>query len=298
MTVTIREARIPKVSDLVSVWAVIRRYKALVIGIVIAFTLAALDVAFLTRPVYRASVVLIPADTNDSSAGLGAMLGDLGGLATLAGLNLGGADITVEALATLQSRQFTEEFVKENILLPVLFADDWDAETKSWIVTGADIPTLSDAYSLFDSRIRRAVEDKKTRLVTVEIDWRDRVAAADWANKLVGKLNEVMRTRAIREADASVAYLQQELAKTDMAALQQAIYRLIEAQVQRRTVAAVRPEFAFRVLDPAVPSDPDDFIRPRRALYLVAGPVAGLLFAVFLVLTIDFFRREFAREGP
>lgn len=284
-------------SDLGSVWAVLRNNKILVIGIVIAFTVAALAAAFLTRPVYRASVVLIPADAGDSPAGLGAMLGDLGGLATLAGLNLGGADITVEALATLRSRQFTEEFVEHNDLLPVLFANDWDAEAKSWRVTGADVPTLWDAYRLFDRKIRRAVEDKKTGLVTVEVDWTDRVAGADWANELVGKLNDVMRTRAIREADASVAYLQQELTKTDVVALQQAIYRLIETHIKRRTVATVRPEFAFRVLDPAVPRDPDDFIRPMRALYLVAGPVAGLLFAVFLVLAIDFLRREFAREG-
>jgi hypothetical protein len=290
-----QEAQLRGATDLRSVWDVLHHNRILVIGIVIAFTAAALAASFLTRPIYRAVVVLIPADTGDSPARFGAMLGDLGGLATLAGLDLGGADITVEALATLRSRQFTEAFVEQNNLLPVLFADDRNTATNSWKVAGADVPTLWDAYRLFDRKVRRAVEDKKTGLVTVEIDWTDRVAAANWANKLVERLNDVMRTRTIREAEASIAYLQQELTKTDIVALQQAIYRQIEAHVKRRTVAAVRPEFAFRVLDPAAPPDPDDFIRPKRALYLVAGPVAGLLFAVFLVLAIDFLRRELAR---
>jgi uncharacterized protein involved in exopolysaccharide biosynthesis len=295
MSLPSQEAQLRGATDLRSVWDVLHHNKILVIGIVIAFTAAALAASFLTRPIYRAVVVLIPADTGDSPASFGAMLGDLGGLVTLAGLDLGGADVTVEALATLRSRQFTEAFVEQNNLLPVLFADDRNTATNSWKVAGADVPTLWDAYRLFDRKVRRAVEDKKTGLVTVEIDWTDRVAAANWANKLVERLNDVMRTRTIREAEASIAYLQQELTKTDIVALQQAIYRQIEAHVKRRTVAAVRPEFAFRVLDPAAPPDPDDFIRPKRALYLVAGPVAGLLFAVFLVLAIDFLRRELAR---
>jgi uncharacterized protein involved in exopolysaccharide biosynthesis len=297
MTAMTPEPQMGATSDLMSVWVVLRKNKFLVIGIVTVFTVAALAAAFLTRPVYRASVLLIPAETGDSPVELGAMLGDLGGLASLAGLNLGGANITVEALATLRSRQFTEEFVEQNDLLPTLFADDWDVASGTWKVSGDDVPTLWDAYQLFDRKIRRAVEDKKTGLVRVEIDWTDRVAAAAWANELVARLNEVLRTRAIREADASVEYLQQELKKTDVVQLQQAIYRLIEANVKRRTVATVRPEFAFRVLDPAAPPDPDDFVQPKRALYLIAGPVAGLLFAVCLVLAVDYLRRELVAAG-
>lgn len=288
--------RLGETINLGSVWAVLSRNSKLVAAIVVTFTLAAVAVAFLTRPVYRASVVVIPADTGDSPANLGAMLGDLGGLAALAGLDFDSTDITVEAVATLRSRKFTEDFVEQYRLLPVLFADDWDASAGTWADTAAGAHTLWDAFRLFDRKIRRVIEDKKTGLVTVEIDWTDRVAAADWANNLVGKLNDVLRSQAIREADASVEYLQQELAKTDVVALQQAIYRQIETHIKRRTVAAVRPEFAFRVLDPAAPADADDFVRPKRALYLVAGPVVGLLFAVFLVLAIDFLRRELASQ--
>lgn len=280
------------ITDLATAWRILCASKWLVASIVAVFTIGAVAAAFLTRPVYRARVVMIPADSDESPASLGAMLGNLGGLAALGGINLGGGDNSVEAIAMLRSRQFAEDFISQKQLVPRLFHRKWDSEREAWTVTGDDVPTDWDAWRYFDRKVRRVSDDKRSGLVVLEIDWIDAAEAATWANELVARLNETMRARMLAEAGASIRHLEQELARTNVVALQQAISRLIETYVKKQTVATIRPEFAFRVVDPAAAPDDDDFIRPKRALYLVAGPVAGLLVALFVVLMREFLRRE------
>ena len=59
--------------------------------------------------------------------------GQFGGLASLAGIDLKPDDRTAEAMALLESRQFTESFLTERPPAAlVLFASRWDVEEKRW----------------------------------------------------------------------------------------------------------------------------------------------------------------------
>jgi hypothetical protein len=122
-------------------------------------------------------------------------------------------------------------------------------------------------------------------MITVSIDWTDRIAAASWANELVSRLNVEMRQREIARADAAVGYLEKEFDTTTAVATREAIGRLIESQVKQRMLASVTPEFAFRVIDPAVPPDKDEIHFPNKFLMALAGPVVGFMFGVMLVLS-------------
>lgn len=258
-----------------------------VVSIVILTTVVAGAAAFLMKPVYRASVTLFPVDTSASAlSGLNTMSGGLGSLASLAGLNIGSAKNSVEAIATLKSRQFTENFIRENQLLTRLYSNRWDSTALKW-QDSRDRPTMYEGYKLFDKRIRRVTEDPKTGLVTLDIDWIDSAEAARWANDLVKRINEVMRQRTISEATASLTLLKQELNSTTEVPLQQAISSTIESNIKRRTLAIVRPEYAFTVVDPAEAVDKDKFIRPNRALYIASGLVIGILLSIGLVLWLD-----------
>lgn len=273
----------------IGLWRMMVDRRVSVLVIVFLCTLAAAAAALFMKPVYRATVVLVPAEsTNPIGSGLTSMLGDLGGLASLAGLALKSDETTVESIALLESRQFTESFIRDNGLLARLYRNRWDAEHSRWRVHWwSDAPTVYDAYRRFDRKIRRVVEDKKTGVVTLDIDWTDAEEGARWANELVRRLNEAMRSRAIAEADQSIALLTTESSGTDVAELKQAIARLIEAQLQVRTLANVRSDYAFRVVDPAAPPGHDDFVRPQRALYLVLGPIIGLMIAAGFVVICD-----------
>ena len=246
-----------------------------------AFTTAAFGIT----PIYRASTILIPAKFDHDAGSGGSSLGGIGGVASLVGFNLGGGDsFTEEAIAVLRSREFTDKFINDLNLMPVLYSKQWDTASGKWKVDEKNRPTPARAFAYFDRKIRFIDQEKKTSLMTLSVDWRERTVAARWANELVDRLNAEMRKREIARADSAVGYLEKEFDSTTAVATRAAISRLIEAQVKQRMLATVTPEFAFRVIDPAVPPDIDDRYYPNRIALIFAGPILGLLFGVVCVL--------------
>lgn len=239
--------------------------------------------AFLMKPIYRASTVLIPVSMEEMSLGnaMGSAVGQLSGLASLAGITLGGSDSSIEeALAVLRSCDFTAAFITEYDLMPKLFEKKWNAKIGAWKVRVKKRPTIPKACDYFARKVRTLTRDKRTGLVLLQIDWKDRNEAALWANIMVGRLNAEMRNRAIEHANASLTYLEKELAATKVVETRQAINRLIEGQIQRRMLANVTEEYAFRVVDSAMPPDVDDPVRPKKKLFVAIGLLLGLLAGV------------------
>jgi LPS O-antigen subunit length determinant protein (WzzB/FepE family) len=265
----------------------IRQRKVWLLMSVLAFSLLFAAVAFLSRPIYRATVVLAPSGTErlGLNAGIGGA-GSLSGLAQLAGLSLGSlGSSTEEALAVLQSRQLTETFLTDNLLLPILYASKWNAEKQVWVVPKDKQPNLAIAFKYFDRKIRTVSNDRRTGLIRLSIEWTDADRAAEWANILVALVNAEMRSRARLEAEASVRHLENELTTTANIETRQAISRLLEAQVNRRMIATVTNDYAFRVIDAAMAPDARDFVRPRRLAMLILGPLLGAIFGVGLILS-------------
>jgi len=260
--------------------------RRLVIAITLVSTALATILALLMTPVYRSTALLVPVSQEQENQGLSAIAGQFGGLAQLAGLNLGsGGSSKDEAIALLKSRGFTEQFIQSENLLPILFDGKWDAGQNKWKSDDSDkIPTLNDGYRLFDRKIRRVTEDRKTSLVTLTIDWKDRELAARWAQLLIERVNQSMRERAVEESQRSLSYLNQELLKTEAAEVRQAIYRLIENQIKTIMWANVRDQYSFRVLDPPAVADKDDPVRPRRAVMIVIGFLLGGFIALLTAL--------------
>jgi uncharacterized protein involved in exopolysaccharide biosynthesis len=265
---------------------------------VVAFSVLLVVVAFVTEPVYRADVVLAPARSNLGGGGLlSSALGQFGGLASLAGIEIGSSDAeTEEALAVIQSRQFTEKFINDRQLMPKLFRSRWDAANETWKGSQKSWPTPAKAAKYFDKKIRRIFRDRKSGLITLQVDWRDRAEAAKWANDLAKEINLEMRRRAIANATAYVSYLEEEFKKTDAVATRDAISRLIESQVKQRMLATVNQEYAFQVVSAALPPDSNDFVKPRRLVLIAAGPVVGFFVALFAIILIETFRAARARS--
>jgi uncharacterized protein involved in exopolysaccharide biosynthesis len=243
-----------------------------VLGAVLAAVLA-----FRMTPVYVASVVMLPADSGRSGVGGGSSRSAVGNLVALAGIDLSAANSTLkEALVVLRSRKFADDFIRDKSLVPVLFSSLWDAKSGRWKVPDREQPTPANAYSYFNNDIRTVIENEDAGAVTLQIFWTDRQAAADWANELVARLNAEMRRRAIADADASLGYLRRELETTPLIETRTAINRLIETQINKRMLANVNSEYAFRVVDPAVAPDDGDVVRPRKLVMIMIGAFLGL----------------------
>jgi uncharacterized protein involved in exopolysaccharide biosynthesis len=272
--------------DLFELWRALTRRKWLIALITVVATAAATAYAFLATPVYRAEVVMASVSGEADSRTLAGMSQQFGGLASLVGIDLGGRDDEgAISIATLKSREFTIAFLRDNNLLPVLFERDWDPVAQRWNLDDPkEIPTEWDAFKLFDEKVRKVSQDKKTNLVTLSVEWRDRELAARWAGELVVRVNRHRQQEAIREAEKSIAYLNEQSRKTTVTELQQAIYRLIEAQTKKIMLANTREQYAFKVIDPAVAPDQDDIVRPKRPLVIALGFVGGGLLGVVAAL--------------
>jgi uncharacterized protein involved in exopolysaccharide biosynthesis len=256
------------------------RWKMLLV-LVLAPTLAAVVLAVVSPRRYEAEVVALPRGSQDRSGLLNSLGGSLGGLAAIAGLNIGDGAQRAEAVQMLQSRILARNFIHDNNLLPELFAADWDKGRQRWRKRPH---TMNDAVQYFDRRIRSVIEDRRTGLVSVRITWRDPVQAAAWANELIRRANAELRRRAVMRAQGSIDYLKREARNADTVEIQQTLYRLMEDQYKTLLLANVSDDYAFSIIDPAVAADPEQYVSPRMSLYVAAGLFLGLLLSAVAAL--------------
>ncbi len=247
--------------DLGALWVVLTGYKVVIASVAAVCVAVAVVVALVTTPVYRAEVVIT--EVRDNMSSMGALAGQLGGLASLAGVNLADDGPGRDARALLQSRGLVEAFITRYKLLPELYKD----ATKA--------PTMWLAVRKFRDSILAIREDTRKGVTTVSVTWTDAEVAARWANDIVGLVNELLRARAIEESRRNIAYLNEQIAKTSVVELQRVMYNLVETETKTLMLANVRQEYAFQVVDPAVA--PEVRIRPKRTLIVLFGLVLGVL---------------------
>jgi uncharacterized protein involved in exopolysaccharide biosynthesis len=280
-----------EIISLLELWRILRSYKKMILATTLLGFLATAIAALLMTPVYRAEVVLAPVTESEDRTRLLGPLGELSGIAALAGADLQRGGRKNEAIAVLQSRLLTEKFIKDEKLLPVLFGDRWVGDdSKADGAASADAPTLSEAYELFDEKIRRVYEDRKTGMVVLAVEWEDPLLAASWANNLVQRANATMRQRSTEESRNAIRYLEEQLKATSAMELQQVLHRLIESEMKEIILANVNEAFAFRVIDPA--AAPDKPFRPAVVLMMTLGVALGLVAGVILALFVNFTRTQ------
>lgn len=229
--------------------------------------------SYAITPDFRSSVLAAPTAQSLPTSGLASLASQFAGVAALTGFNMESGTPTAEAIATLKSRAFTERFMREHGLLPILYADDWDPEAKAWR-DPEEAPTYWKAYTRFDG-MRSVEQELETGMVRVTVDWEDPKLAAEWANSLVADVNAILRARAIDESTKNLAFLQTELGKSSAVPLQATLYGLVEAEMKNAMLASVRQEYAFRVVDPALVSEKPSW--PNRLLFAVLGFGLGLV---------------------
>lgn len=269
-----------------TVFGVLWLWRWRVLGSALICTAIGTALAFLMTPVYRASVLLAPAPGQGTSA-VNSALGHLGGIASLVGLNVGSATADTQvAIAVLKSREFTDAFINQNNLMPQLFAKDWNARLARWRGPADTWPTENKAYKYFDEKIRDVSMDRHSGFVTLSIEWRNRIEAAQWANQMVAQLNAEMRDRAIRQAKSDILYLEQALKATESVEVHAALNELIAEQLRQEMVASATPEYSFRVIDRAVPPDSNDPARPKKVLTILAALIAGLAIPCLIAVIV------------
>lgn len=269
----------------IDVVAVVARDWLIVAAGVVLGAVLGVALAFLLPKRYQAVVVVAPASGQQGASGLAGLIGQFSTVSKLSSqLSLSEGGSVAEYLAVLQSRRFFEDLIVAEGLLPALFPESWDGRSRTWTVPADEAPTTADGARRLADDIVEVRNDPDSGLVRIIVTHTDPAAAADWANTIVDRLNELARKRAIQDAETALAYLRQRLDGTAEVALRDALNALIESNLQRIMLANVRADFAFRVIDPALAPQVDDYVSPRRILVVLMAGIAGLLGTLGIVI--------------
>ncbi|HDM8185461.1 TPA: LPS O-antigen length regulator [Vibrio harveyi] len=295
--------------DLRELFKALWKGKWIIIATTFVFAIGSVLYALSLPNIYKSDALLAPAESS-GSGGLSKMAGQLGGLAALAGVNLGASESSQTDLAiqVMKSRQFVEAFInKHELLVPLMATKDWDlannklilddelynSSTDEWLrepkgLRGAK-PTAQEAFQVFNKEVLNISQDKDSGLYTVSVKYYSPYIAQQWVNWLIEDINKVMRERTIAETSQNLAYLNAQLQKTAVADMQSTFYKLIEEQTKSLMLAEVQEEFIFKVVDPAVVPELKD--GPKRALICVLGTLLGGMLSVAFVLVRFAFRQ-------
>lgn len=295
--------------DLRELFTAIWQGKWIIIFITTLFAVASVFYAINQPNIYKSEALLAPAE-QDKAGGLGALAGQFGGLASLAGVNLGsasGVDKTQMALEVLKSRQFTSEFIKKHHILPDLMAAKaWNREINQ-VIYNKDVynqaenkwlrevkapfkpePSMQEAYKVF-SQLVSANKNTENGMVTIAIEHVSPYVAQQWVNWLIQDINATMKQREVLEANKSTSFLTQQLEQTKIADIRAVLYKLVEEQTKTIMFANVRDEYVFKTIDPAIV--PEQKFKPKRALICVLGVLLGGILSTLLVLLRHFIKK-------
>lgn len=298
-------------SDVISlrqVFAFLWRSKYIISGVTGLFAVVSVIWVLQLPDQYEAELLFTPNDVSADS-GLGGLSGQLGGLASLAGLNIGAnsSGNAQVALQMLKSRGFVQHFIKSQKLTPALIgAVSWDADSREliydteiydkssekWTRTppkGKEVePTAWEAYDKFIERMSLEF-DSKSNVVTLSFEHFSPDIAVQVVNALIDEINRIMRERAIEEAEQSIDYLGKEIGNTDVAELKTALFRLVEEQSKTLMLAKIRTDYTFKVIADVVL--PEDKSNPKRAFLCLIFTFVGGVFSLFIALIVDAFRK-------
>ncbi|EAW28579.1 chain length determinant protein [Alteromonadales bacterium TW-7] len=283
--------------------------KFIIVFTSIVFTIVAVFYALSLPDTYKSEALLTVAERKDST-GLGGLSGQFGGLASLAGINLGaGSDNKTQlAIEVFKSRQFTSEFIQNHNILPDLMAvkswnsstneisyneDIYIADQKKWIreisAPFKPKPSMQEAHRAF-SKVVSINTLKDTGMVTISIEHISPAIAKQWVDWLVEDINSVMKKRDVAEANRSTDFLVKQLNKTKIADIRSILYKLIEEQAKTIMFANVRDEYVFKTVDPAVVAEVKS--GPKRAFICIFAAFLGFILATISVLTLYFLKKE------
>ena len=287
--------------DLRELFSVLWAGKILIVAITAVFALVSVGYALSLANQYKASAVVSPADTGGSS--LGAMAGQLGGLASLAGINIGSGESneTQEAMEIMQSWGFMEAFIQTHDLqVPIYAAIGWDkgsnslklnsdlydATSERWLIEDDEsgenrAPSSWELYEKFRDRVAVS-QDKKSGLINISVEYYSPQIAKQWVDLFIITINDYMRARKLEQVNRNIEYLTAQIDKTAIADMREVFYQLVEEQTKSKMLAEASPEYAFVTVSRAMV--PEQKSQPKRALVCILGALLGGMLSVLWVL--------------
>jgi uncharacterized protein involved in exopolysaccharide biosynthesis len=281
--------------DLIHLLKVLWKGKRLIIALTTFSSITAVIFSLSLPDIYESKALLSPVG---SESGSSKPMNNIGGLASLAGINLstsfGGN--SAKALEKVRTLSFFKDNILPNIFLPDLMAaKSWDAgtnivtyennynlDTKTWDET----PTAQQSYRDFMD-LMTISSNYDTGFITVSIKHKSPHVAKEWVELIVNQLNYFFRSYDKKEAQLSMDFLNAQIAKTSYTEINQVIAQLLQNKIQQLTLIEANESYVFFYLDP--PMVMEEKTGPDRSSMMILGFILGGMFGIFIVLIREFY---------
>ena len=269
--------------------------KTFILSTVLAFSILSIIYSLSLPNEYRSEAKLAFAQ---DATGMGMDAGGIGGLASMAGINISGeakASESMVAVEIMSSWSFIEDFISINNLEVELFASTgWNEEDNSILidkdkydtVTNSWIDERPSSFKMYEEFIERlTVEpDYMNGLVYVSFDHFSPHYATSVLNKLIDNINQHMKDRKLLMTDKNLEYLRVQLKETNNVDMKRIFFALVQEQVKERMLTLATPDYALDfVYRPMVP---EEKFKPVRSVMVILGSFLGFIFSSIYIIFV------------
>lgn len=285
------------------IFTILWQYKIAIVSFTFICTLLTVIYALSKPDIYTVEGLYTP-NSADGGNSLSKLAGQFGGLASMAGISLGGnsGDKTDIALEILKSRAFLQSFIeKYDLVAPLMAAEKWNktadklvydeelfnVEKNKWIREVPEnknqIPTAYEAYPFLEKNLTVEYLQKKG-IVKIRLDYYSPKIAANWLTLMVAELNAFWQQKELKHSEKLIDLLTKKAMNSDQSELSSVLYSLVAEQTKFHVLAQIEDEALLQNIAGIV--IPDEKSAPSRALLcIVAIFFSGLLACIVALIT-------------
>lgn len=288
--------------DLKEFFQVLWSGKWIVVVVTTLFIIAAVIYSLSLPNIYHSRAILSPVGES-GAAGMNQVVRNMGGLASLAGVNLPSGESgskTLKAIEKLNTLSFFENNILPNIFLPDLMAfESWSSETdniydkdiyndatqtwtRDYSYPETQIPSPQESFDVFGSDHLVVFRDVDTGFVSITIKHQSPYVAKAWTELIVNQLNYFFRAKSKLETQAAMDYLNVQMAQTSFSEIKLVIAQLLQQKMQQFTLIEASNFYVFDYIDP--PAVMERKSEPSRAAICIIGAIIGGLLGSLIVV--------------
>lgn len=264
--------------------------------------------------IYTSHSVLSVVDSSDD-VGLGGLAAQYGGIAAMAGIDMGGAggndkaDLIIEKI---NSREFLKHLLTfDSILLNLMASDSYDTNLKiinydsekydvlnnKWVRKVPKGRSLIPSYIEVHEEYLKVVgvsKDKKTGFINITASHLSPEFTATLIALIISEINFLIRTSELADSQNAISYLNNQLEITQESEIRKSINTLIKTHIETQMLASISKDYAFTPID--FPFVPEKKSGPTRSIICILITLFGF-FITILYFLADYFIKNSNSEN-
>ncbi len=289
-------------------FVLIKGKKYIIFSTIILF-LAGIVYSLYLPNIYQSRALLAPVE---ESSLLGESLSQISGLASFAGINLSGDNKNTnskKAIEMMESLNFFENHILPKIFLPDLMAlKSWEPKknilhydesiyqqnSDEWVrdfsFPNKLIPSAQESHEVFNEEHFNLNVDNRTGYVKLSVKHQSPYVAKQWIEIIFNEINYFYRQKDKAEAEKSVNYLKNQMAKTSFSEVKQATASLLQKEIQILTLIEANKDYVFEYVYP--PDVMEEKSEPSRIFIISFMTLLGIFSGALIV----FFKHYFTEK--